>query len=98
MYIIVRGKERNLRTLKGKNVSEFSRNLESIGWPSEFANKEVEDRAKFIESKEGRPLAKGDLKKIAREIKDVNCGCPNKCSDKKETNNMRFYKNGMPRD
>jgi len=59
---------RNKNKIKGRSVSEFARNLESNGWPSEFAREEVRDRVKYFEKRENRPVNKGDLNQITREI------------------------------
>lgn len=67
-YIIVKGKERSQQTLKGKNISEFSRNMESEGWPSEFPNKEVQDRINWEEKRKRSVLSKEDASRIAKEI------------------------------
>jgi hypothetical protein len=58
--IIIRSKTK----WKGKNVSEFARNLESEGWPSEFANEGERDRVAFEERKRGRAITRAELKKI----------------------------------
>ena len=64
--IIVKGDEENRKRLKGKNISELARNLESEGWPSEFKNEEERDRVAFVERKLGRPLTRIDLKRNGR--------------------------------
>lgn len=56
-------KDNTSKKLKGKNVSEFARNLESEGWPSEFRNEDERDRVAFEERKLGRPLTRADIKK-----------------------------------
>jgi len=61
MYIIIKGDKENLARLKGKNISEFAKNLESEGWPTEFRSEEERDRVKFIEKKLERPITKKDL-------------------------------------
>ncbi len=66
MEIIIRGKEQELKRLKGKSVCDLARNLESEGWPSEFRNDSERDRARFLERKLGRPLRKGDAEKIPK--------------------------------
>jgi len=67
-HIIIHGEERRLKTLKGKSVTEFANNMESIGWPTEFINEEAKDRAKFVERKERRSLQRQDVMKIEREM------------------------------
>ena len=64
MEIIIRGKEENLKRLKGKGVVDLAKNLESEGWPSEFRNEGERDKAKFLERKLGRPIKKSDLKQL----------------------------------
>jgi hypothetical protein len=59
--IIIKGHSENMKRLKGKNVSEFGKNLESEGWPSEFATEEQRDKVKFLENKLGRPLIREDV-------------------------------------
>jgi hypothetical protein len=49
---------------RGKNITELGKNLESIGWPSEFKNEGERDRVAFEERKLGRPITKSELKKI----------------------------------
>lgn len=66
--IIIRGKEENRRKLKGKTVSEFAKNMESIGWPSEFINEEHKDRVKCAERRNERPLDRRESTKISREM------------------------------
>ena len=63
MEIIIKGKEQGLKRLKGQNISEFGKNLESHGWPSEFRNEGEKDRIKYLEKKLGRVATKNDLKK-----------------------------------
>ena len=58
--IIIRDKSK----LKGRNISEFARNLESEGWPSEFKNEGERDRVAFEEKKLGRAITRKELKKI----------------------------------
>jgi hypothetical protein len=63
--IIIRSSKTNpIGKLKGRTVSEFARNLESEGWPSEFKNEGERDRVAFEERKLGRPITKADIKKI----------------------------------
>jgi len=64
MEIIIRDKESSLKRLKGKNLSELGKNLESEGWPSEFRNEAEQDKTKYLENKLGRPLTKQDIKKL----------------------------------
>ena len=64
MEIIIKYKEESLKRLKGKNISEFGKNLESEGWPSEFKNEGERDKVKFLEKKLGRPATKSDLKRF----------------------------------
>jgi hypothetical protein len=54
--IIIKGKSEETKRLKGRNISELARNLESEGWPSEFKSEEDRDRVAFAEKKLGRPL------------------------------------------
>jgi len=62
MDIIIKGDDaEELKKLKGKSVSEFGKNLESEGFPSEFRNEEERDKVKFLERKLGRPVRKSDL-------------------------------------
>ena len=58
--IIIKGKGEERKRLKGKNISEFGKNLESEGWPSEFKNEEQRERVAEAESKLGRPLVRED--------------------------------------
>jgi len=51
------------KKLKGKNISELAKNLESEGLPSEFRNEEERDKVAFAERKLGRPLTKADLRR-----------------------------------
>jgi len=75
MYIIIKDREHNIKRLKGKNISEFARNLESNGWPSEFANDEIKDKVKYAEKKSSRPITKKEVNKIAKDIcGKVECG------------------------
>jgi len=67
MEIIIKGDEIELKRLKGKNVSELGKNLESEGFPSEFVNEGEQDKVKFLEKKLGRPATKSDL----RLVKDL---------------------------
>ena len=63
MEIIVKGDDaEELKKLKGKGITEFGKNLESEGFPSEFRNEEEQDKVKFLEKKLGRPVRKPDLK------------------------------------
>lgn len=95
MYIIIKGKDRNIKRLKGKGISEFARNLESEGWPTEFYNEEIRDRVKFVEKKERRPLRKFDIPKISKEM-----GIPSKLENieqiAKEKKLVKFKK-GFPK-
>ena len=59
--IIIKGKKEGQKRLKGKGISELSRNLESEGWPSEFRNEEERDKTEYFERKLGRPLTREDL-------------------------------------
>jgi len=63
MEIIIKDTESKLRRLKGKGVTDLSKNLASEGWPSEFRNEEEIDRAKYLEKKLERPLRKEDVKR-----------------------------------
>jgi len=60
--IIIKGDEENRKRLKGKNISELGKNMESEGWPSEFVNEEQRDKVAFVERKLGRSLTRRDLK------------------------------------
>jgi hypothetical protein len=63
--IIIRSSKTNpTGKLKGRNVSEFARNMESEGWPSEFKNEGERDRVSFEEKKLGRAITRTELKKI----------------------------------
>jgi len=65
MEIIVKGDDaEELKKLKGKGITEFGKNLESEGFPSEFANEEERDKVKFLEKKLGRPARKPDLNRV----------------------------------
>jgi len=44
----------------------LDKNMVSQGWPSEFRNEGERDKARFLENKLGRPLRKGDAKKIPK--------------------------------
>jgi len=61
--IIIKGESESRKRLKGKNISELGRNLESEGWPSEFRDEGERDKVNFVERKLGRPLTKADLRK-----------------------------------
>jgi len=61
MYFIIKGKSENLKRLKGKNISELAKNLESEGWPSEFASESERDKIKWLEKKLERPATKKDI-------------------------------------
>ena len=94
MYIIIHGKEHDQKRIKGKNVTEFSKNMESIGWPTEFSNEEMRDRVKYLEKRERRPLKKVDVPNIAKEM-----GIPTKrerirkiAKDK----DLTYFKRGYP--
>jgi len=68
MEIIIKGDDaEELKKLKGKNITEFGKNLESEGFPSEFASEGEQDKVKFLEKKLGRPATKSDL----RHVKDL---------------------------
>jgi hypothetical protein len=67
-HIIIKGKEENRRRLKGKTVSEFAKNMESMGWPSEFVSEEHRDRVKHAERRNERPLRRQDSAQISREM------------------------------
>ena len=60
VYIIVKDKQSSMRTIKGKTVAEFDKNMESEGWPSDFASEEERDRIAFEEKKRGRALRPED--------------------------------------
>ena len=62
VYIIVKDKESSMKTLKGRTVTEFDRNMEKEGWPSEFATEEDRDRLAFEEKKRGRAIRKEEIK------------------------------------
>ena len=64
MEIIIKGDQEDLKRLKGKNISELGKNLESEGFPSEFKHEEEQDKVKFLEKKLGRPATKSDLKRF----------------------------------
>ena len=67
MYIIVKGKDSS-RKLKGKSITEFSRNMESEGWPTEFVNAEERDRIKYAEKRCGRPAQREDFANVKRTM------------------------------
>jgi hypothetical protein len=63
--VIIRSSRTNpTGKLKGRTVSEFAKNLESEGWPSEFRNEGERDRVAFEEKKLGRAITRKELKKI----------------------------------
>jgi hypothetical protein len=63
--IIIRSSKTNpVGKLKGRSVSEFARNMESEGWPSEFKHEGERDRLAFEERKLGRAITRAELKKI----------------------------------
>ena len=64
-HIIIKGKSEELKRLKGKNVSEFAKNLESEGWPSEFTDEEQRDKVKYAERKLERPLFREDVGEVS---------------------------------
>ena len=66
--IIIKGEEEQRRKLKGKNVSELAKNMESIGWPTEMPNEEMRDRIKHAEKRSGRSLQASDCMEIAKEV------------------------------
>lgn len=74
MYFTVNGKEHNLKRLKGKTVTEFAKNLESLGYPSEFHNEEMRDRARSVEKRYGNTqwkrgsFTKADTQNIAKNM------------------------------
>ena len=78
VYIIVKDREASMRTIKGKTVTEFDKNMESEGWPTEFASEEDRDRLAFEEKKRGRAIRKEEIRvdsraervKLAREAAD----------------------------
>jgi len=77
VYIIVKGGGRETATLKGRNVTEFAKNLQSEGFPTEFDSEEQADRLAFIEKKEGRPLQKSDViidgrRPLVKKVKDAD--------------------------
>jgi hypothetical protein len=68
MYIIIKGGEEGRKRIKGKTITEFAKNLESEGWPTEFVNSEERDRIKFEERQKGRSLQKEDALKVKRTM------------------------------
>jgi len=58
--VYIRTKSSSMRNLKGKNISEFQRNLVSNGYPTELPGNSY-DKVKFLEKKLGRPLRKTDI-------------------------------------
>ena len=64
--MLIRTKESSMRNLKGKNVSEFQRNLISAGFPSEMTP-EATEKVRNMESKLGRPLRSTDLPNRGRQ-------------------------------
>lgn len=65
LQIIIRSSRTNpIGKLKGRSVSEFAKNMESEGWPSEFKNEGERDRVAFEEKKLGRAITRKELKKI----------------------------------
>ena len=66
--IIIKGEEEDRKRLKGKNVSEFAKNMESMEWPTEMPSEEIRDRIKHAEQRNERPLQRQDVAKIAREV------------------------------
>ena len=62
VYIIVKGREQERARLKGKTVVEFSKNLESEGWPTEFGSEEERDKLAFEEKRRGRAIKKVEVK------------------------------------
>jgi len=60
MLIKINDREHIHKVLKDKNVSEFARNMESEGWPSEFPSKEAQSRVEHFERKKGRPMRRKD--------------------------------------
>ena len=61
VYIIVKDRQSSMRTLKGKTVAEFDRNMEKEGWPTEFSSEESRDRMAFTEKKLGRAIRKEEV-------------------------------------
>ena len=66
-----------MNTIKGKTVAEFDRNMESEGWPTEFASEEERDRVAFAEKKSGHALqpeeiTKTDTPELVRKLQDAN--------------------------
>jgi len=61
MFIIIKGDKENGQRLKGKNLSEFAKNLESEGWPSEFSDEGEKDKIKWLEKKLERLVTKKDI-------------------------------------
>ena len=66
--IIIKGEEEQRRKLKGKNISEFAKNMESTGWPTEMPTEEMRDRIKHVEERSGRSLQSQDCREIAKEV------------------------------
>lgn len=62
MYVIVKNKNK----IKGKTVSEYAKNLESEGFPSEYSHPEMKERIRYIE-KDHR-FRREDLEQIKRQV------------------------------
>ena len=55
MEIIIHGKERDKKKLKGNTITEFAKNMQSEGWPAELTPAEA-DRIKYAERRNGHVL------------------------------------------
>ena len=62
-------KDKTNKKLKGKNISELARNLESEGWPSEFKDEGERDRVAFAERKLGRPLTRAYINRLNKKAR-----------------------------
>jgi len=90
MYFTVHGEEHDKARLKGKSVTEFSRNLEREGWPAEVGEEE-RDRVKYAEKRNRYSLKPHN----AVEIKK-NMGVDLVKNISKKAGGLTRYKTGYP--
>lgn len=91
--IIIKGPEEAQRKLKGKTISEFAKNMESHGWPSEFVNEEHRDRVKSMERRNERPLMRQDAARISREM---GFNRAKQLREIAETEGCEYFERGYP--
>ena len=67
MYFTVKGKEHNLRRLKGKTITEFHKNLQKEGYPAEMGREEA-DRVKYAERRNRYALQKSHAYQVKKNM------------------------------